>query len=129
MSYAKSKIMQHSKFAFCRCGAPMAWCKGGQTAHARNSVCSFAVRRYVTVLYTRKPIFQINSPRQLINIIFILYTRYICQGDMFRPNRSSSGPSSRTQIQALFSFPALWDPINAYRLMLTGVKSKQVCKN
>ena len=31
---------------------------------------------------------------------------YICQGDMFRPSKSSSGPS-RTQIQALFSFPAL----------------------
>jgi len=28
---------------------------------------------------------------------------------MFRPGRSSSGPS-RTQNQALFSFPALWDP-------------------
>jgi len=42
---------------------------------------------------------------------------FTCQGDMFRPNRSSSGPS-RTQIQALFSFSALWDPINAYRFQL-----------
>ena len=35
--------------------------------------------------------------------------QYICQGDTFRPSRSSSGPS-RIQIQALFSVPALWDP-------------------
>ena len=35
---------------------------------------------------------------------------------MFRPSRSSSGPS-RKQIQALFSFPALWDPKCCYRNM------------
>ena len=40
---------------------------------------------------------------------------------MFRPNRSSSGPS-RTQIQAFFSFFALWDPINAYRFQLQEQK-------
>jgi len=34
---------------------------------------------------------------------------YICQGDMFRTSRSSSGPP-RKQVQELFSFPALWDP-------------------
>jgi len=33
----------------------------------------------------------------------------MCQGDMFRPSSSSSGPPWR-QIQELFSFPALWDP-------------------
>ena len=34
---------------------------------------------------------------------------YICQGDMFRPSRSSSG-LPRRQIQELFSFPTLCDP-------------------
>jgi len=38
-----------------------------------------------------------------------MYTKYICQGDMFRPSRSSSGPAKR-QSQELLSFPALWDP-------------------
>jgi len=37
------------------------------------------------------------------NTTFIYIQQYICQGDMFRPSRSSSVPS-RTQIQALFSF-------------------------
>ena len=50
-----------------------------------------------------------------------LRQRYTCQGDMFRPNRSSSGPS-RTQIQALFSFTAVWDPISAYRFQLQSKK-------
>ena len=40
------------------------------------------------------------------NTIFIFYIQwYVCQGDMFRPSRSSSGPPRR-QIKELFSFPA-----------------------
>ena len=35
------------------------------------------------------------------------YKLYICQGDMFGPSRSSSGPP-RKQIKELFSFSALW---------------------
>jgi hypothetical protein len=42
----------------------------------------------------------------------------ICQGDMFRPNKSSSGPS-RTQIRALFSFSALWD-LKCLQVSVTG---------
>jgi hypothetical protein len=41
---------------------------------------------------------------------------------MFRPSRSSSGPS-RTQIQALFSFPALWDP-KCLQVSVSGAKDK-----
>jgi len=52
----------------------------------------------------------------------ILYTT-VCQGDMFRPSRSSTDPS-RTQIQALFGFPALWDP-KSLQVSVTGVKSKK----
>ena len=37
---------------------------------------------------------------------------------MFRPNKSSSGPS-RSQIQALFSFSALWDP-KCLQVLVTG---------
>ena len=39
---------------------------------------------------------------------------------MFRPSRSSSGPS-RTQNQALFSVPALWDP-KCYKFQLREQK-------
>jgi hypothetical protein len=39
---------------------------------------------------------------------------------MFRPSRPSSGPS-RTQNQALFSFPALWDP-KCYKFQLQEQK-------
>ena len=39
---------------------------------------------------------------------------------MFRPVRSSSGPS-RTQNEALFSFPALWDP-KCYKFQLQEQK-------
>ena len=42
---------------------------------------------------------------------------------MFRPSRSSSGPS-RTQIQALFCFPALWDP-KCLQVSVTGVKKEK----
>jgi len=51
---------------------------------------------------------QIQHIHQLHNILFYIQW-YICQGNMFRPSRSSSGPP-RKQIQKLFSFPALWDP-------------------
>ena len=40
---------------------------------------------------------------------------------MFRPSRSSSGPS-RAQIQALFSFPALWDS-QCLQVSVTGAKN------
>ena len=42
---------------------------------------------------------------------------------MFRPSRSSSGPS-RTQNQALLRFPALWDP-KCYKFQL---QEQKVCK-
>ena len=43
---------------------------------------------------------------------------------MIRPSRSSSGPP-RTQIQALFSFPALWNP-KCLQVSVSG--AKKVCK-
>jgi len=58
---------------------------------------------------------QINIMRQSLTQ-HLFYMHSICQGDMFRTSRSSSGPS-RTQIQALFSFPALWDP-KCYKFQL-----------
>jgi len=41
---------------------------------------------------------QINTIRQSITQLLFYIQRYICQGDMFRPSRSSSGPP-RKQIQ------------------------------
>ena len=56
---------------------------------------------------------QVNTIRQSITQHLFYIQRYIyiyiCQGNMFRPSRSYSGPP-RKQIQELFSFPALWDP-------------------
>ena len=52
---------------------------------------------------------QTNTMRQSITQHLFYIQWYICQGDMFRPSRSSSDPP-RKQIQVLFSFPALWDP-------------------
>ena len=60
------------------------------------------VKKEVTV------IFEIHIVRQSLTQHLFYIQWYICQGDMFRPSRSSSGPS-RTEIQALFSFSALWD--------------------
>ena len=44
---------------------------------------------------------QINIIRQSLTQYLFYIQQYICQGDMFRPSRSSSGPS-RTEIQAFF---------------------------
>jgi len=63
--------------------------------------------------------FQIIRHSLTQNLFYIQY--YICQGDMFRLSRSSSDPS-RTQIQALFRFPALWDP-KCLQFSVIGVKS------
>jgi len=52
---------------------------------------------------------QINTIRQSITQHLFYIQWYICQGDMFRPSRSSSGPP-RKQIRELLSFSALWDP-------------------
>jgi len=51
----------------------------------------------------------INPTRQSITQLLFYIHWHICQGDMFWPSRSSSGPP-RKQIQELFSFSALWDP-------------------
>jgi hypothetical protein len=50
---------------------------------------------------------QLNTTRQSITQHLFCVQWCICQGDMFRPSRSSSGPP-RKQIQELFSFSALW---------------------
>jgi len=52
---------------------------------------------------------QINTICQSITQHLFYIQWYICQGDMFRPSRSSSGPP-RKPIQELFSFSALWGP-------------------
>jgi len=57
-----------------------------------------------------------NTTHQSLTHILFYIQWYICQGNMFQPSRSSSGPPRR-QIQELFSFTALWDPI-PYKFLL-----------
>ena len=52
---------------------------------------------------------QINTIRQSITQLLFYVQWYICQGELFRPSRSSSGPP-RKQIEELFSLSVLWDP-------------------
>ena len=63
---------------------------------------------------------QVNIVHQSITQRLFYIQGYICQGDTFRPSRSSSGPP-RKQIQELFSFSALWDP-KCLQVSVTEVK-------
>ena len=47
-----------------------------------------------------------NTTRPSITQYLLYIQWYICQGDMFRPSRSSSGPPKR-QIQELFGFSCI----------------------
>ena len=87
-------------------------------AHMR--LCQFwgEVFHHAVLQHTKSPIRQ-----SITQYLFYIYW-YICQGDMFRSSRSSSG-TPRKQIQEQFIFSALWDPkcsqvsvteTNVYRL-------------
>jgi len=64
---------------------------------------------------------QINTTRQSSTQHLFYIQWYICQGDMFRPSRSSSG-CPRKQIQELLIFLRCGIP-NAYMFQLQELKT------
>jgi hypothetical protein len=69
---------------------------------------------------------QINTVRQSVTQHLFYIQRYICQGDMFRPSRSSWGPP-RKHIQELFSFSALWVHKHVALTYITLYIKKMLC--